>query len=386
MEIPKYIDVVNYRGKKDFFLKKNYPEFFNYLNKEYPNVSCIKEKLYLFYFNLTETPKCIVCGKKSIFFDIKRGYSEYCSNECANKSPKRIEKIKKTCLERYGVNNGAKTETSKEKMKQTCLERYGVEFIGKTEEQKKKSKQTKLERYGDENWCNPNKIKQTKLKRHGDENWCNSNKIKQTKLERHGDENYVNSEKRKQTCLEKYNCTSYTQTQEFKDKSKQTCLKKYGTDAYQKTKEFSEIIRTKLDIIQQKIYQTKKKNKTFNSSSIEKRFEAYLKENNINYKTQYKSEVYPFSCDFYFPDNDLYLEINAHWTHGGHPFDSTNKDDILLLEQWRKRNTKFYDIAINTWTVRDVLKRETAKKNNLNYLEVFETDIKKLIQVINGNT
>ena len=378
MEIPKYIDVVNYRGKKDFFLKKNYPEFFNYLNKEYPNVSCIKEKLYLFYFNLTEPPKCIVCGKKSIFFDIKRGYSEYCSNECANKSTKRIEKIKKTCLERYGVNNGAKTETSKEKMKQTCLERYGVEFIGETEEQKKKSKQTKLEKYGDENWCNPNKTKQTKLERYGDENWCNTNKIKQTKLEKYGDENYVNPEKRKQTCLEKYNCTSYTQTQEFKDKSKQTCLEKYGTDAYQKTKEFSEIIRTKLDIIQQKIYQTKKKNNTFNSSLIEKQFEAYLKENNINYKTQYKSELYPFRCDFYFPDSDLYLEINAHWTHGGHPFDSTNKDDLLLLEQWKKKNTKYFDIAINTWTVRDVLKRETAKKNNLNYIEVFTNDINEI--------
>ena len=64
-----------------------------------------------------------------------------------------------------------------------------------------------------------------------------------------------------------------------------------------------------------------------------------LKENNINYKTQYKSELYPFCCDFYFPDNDLYLEINAHWTHGYHPFDSTNKDDLLLLEQWKKKNT-----------------------------------------------
>ena len=298
MEIPKYTDIVKYRGRKEFFLKKNYPEFFNYLNKKYPEVNCIKEKLYLFYFNLTEPPKCIVCGRKSIFFDIKRGYSEYCSNECANKSNKRIEKIKKTCLERYGVNSYLKTEASKEKTKQTCLERYGV--------------------------------------------------------------------------------NSYTQSQEFKDKSKQTCLEKYGTVAYQKTKEFSEIIKSKLDIIQQKIYQTKKQNNTFNSSLIEKQFEAYLKENNINYKTQYKSKVYPFNCDFYFPDNDLYLEINAHWTHGGHPFDRTNKDDLLLLEQWKKKNTKYYDIAINTWTVRDVLKRETAKKNNLNYLEFFTNNINEI--------
>ena len=378
MEFPRYTDIIHYNGPIDYFLKKNYIEFFDYINKKYNNIANTREKLYLFYFNLIEPLKCIVCGKKSIFFGLKKGYSEYCSNECANKSPKRIEKIKKTCLERYGVNNGAKIEASKEKMKKTCLERYGAEFVCKTEEQKKKSKQTKLERYGNENWCNSNKIKQTKLERYGDENWCNSNKIKQTKLERYGDENYVNLEKRKQTCLEKYNCASYTQTQEFKDKSKQTCLEKYGTDAYQKTKEFSEIIKSKLDIIQQKIYQTKKKNNSFNTSSIEKLLEEYLKEKNINYKTQYKSEVYPFNCDFYFPDNDLYLEINAHWTHGGHPFDSTNKDDLLLLEQWKSKNTKFYDIAINTWTVRDVKKRECAKKNNLNYLEVFTNDINEI--------
>ena len=378
MEIPKYTDIVKYKGRKEFFLKKNYPEFFNYLNKKYPDVNCIKEKLYLFYFNLTEPPKCVVCGRKSIFFDIKRGYSEYCSNECANKSNKRIEKIKKTCLERYGVNNYAKTEASKEKTKQTCLEKYNCSYYTQSQEFKDKSKQTKLERYGDETWCNPNKSKQTKLERYGDENWCNTNKIKQTKLERFGNENFVNTEKTKQTCLERYGVNSYTQSQEFKDKTKQTCLERYGVDAYQKTKEFSEIIKSKLDIIQQKIYKTKKQNKTFNSSSIEKQFEAYLKENNINYKTQYKSKVYPFNCDFYFPDNDLYLEINAHWTHGGHPFDRTNKDDLLLLEQWKKKNNKYYDIAINTWTVRDVLKRETAKKNNLNYLEFFTNNINEI--------
>ena len=332
MDFPKYDYIKTYKGNIFSFLNKNYPEFLFFVNDKYRDIDNIREKLYLFYNGL-ESPKiCCVCGGKSIFFGLSKGYSDYCSQECSNRSKKRIENIKKT----------------------------------------------KSERYGDENFNNSDKIKQTKLERYGDENWCNPNKIKQTKLERYGEENFVNNDKIKQTCLEKYNCTSYTQTQEFKDKSKQTCLEKYGIDAYQKTKEFSEIIRSKLDITQQKIYQTKKQNKTFNSSSIEKQFESYLKENKINYKTQYKSEVYPFNCDFYFPDSDLYLEINAHWTHGGHPFDSTNKDDLLLLEAWKSKNTKFYDIAINTWAVRDVLKRETAKKNNLNYIEVFTNDINEI--------
>ena len=108
----------------------------------------------------------------------------------------------------------------------------------------------------------------------------------------------------------------------------------------------------------------------------------WFAENDIKYISQYRSDDYPFACDFYLPDKDLYIEINAHWTHGGHPFDSTNKDDLLLIEQWKLKNTKFYDNAIETWTVRDVLKRETAKNNKLNYLEVFTESLDKIIKKI----
>ena len=261
------------------------------------------------------------------------------------------EKRRLTCIKKYGVDNPAKCKSIQEKMKKTCMERYGTQNY------------TSSEHYKENYKIYENRKKSTCLKKYGVEVSSQSDIVK---------------EKNKQTCLERYGVNSYTQTEEFKnrhdeiqEKSKKTYLEKYGVEKYIYTNEFKE-----------KEYKTKKKNKTFNSSSIEKRFEVYLKENNINYKTQYKSEVYPFSCDFYFPDNDLYLEINAHWTHGGHPFDSTNKDDILLLEQWRKRNTKYYDIAINTWTVRDVLKRETAKKNNLNNIEVFTDDINEIVKFL----
>ena len=378
MDFPKYDYIKTYKGNIFSFLNKNYPEFLFFVNDKYRDIDNIREKLYLFYNGL-ESPKiCCVCGEKSIFFGLSKGYSDYCSQECSNRSKKRIENIKKTKSERYGDENF----NNPDKLKQTCLKKFGTESFTKTKEFKEKSKQTKSERYGDENFNNSEKIRQTCTQRYGVYNYSLTEefieKSHETKKRKYGNPKFVNTDKRKQTCLERYGVGSFTQTQEFKDKSKQTCLEKYGIDAYQKTKEFSEIIRSKLDIIQQKIYQTKKQNKTFNSSSIEKQFEAYLKENNINYKTQYKSELYPFNCDFYFPDNDLYLEINAHWTHGGHPFDSTNKDDILILEQWKSKNTKFYDIAINTWTVRDVLKRETAKKNNLNYIEVFTNDVNEI--------
>lgn len=40
---------------------------------------------------------------------------------------KRNQKLKKTCLKKYGVDNYAKTNECKEKIKKTCLKRYGVE-------------------------------------------------------------------------------------------------------------------------------------------------------------------------------------------------------------------------------------------------------------------
>lgn len=41
---------------------------------------------------------------------------------------------------------------------------------------------------------------------------------------------------------------------------------------------------------------------------------------------------------------------------------------------WREKGTKFYQNAINVWTRRDVLKRETAKRNNLNFIEFWNLD------------
>lgn len=40
-----------------------------------------------------------------------------------------------------------------------------------------------------------------------------------------------------------------------------------------------------------------------------------------------------------------------------------------------------YEKAINIWTVKDVLKRQTAKQNNLNYLEIFSIDLQKVIDI-----
>ena len=42
-----------------------------------------------------------------------------------------------------------------------------------------------------------------------------------------------------------------------------------------------------------------------------------------------------------------------------------------IIKIWKNKNTNQYDEAINVWTVRDPLKRKTAKDNGLNWIEFF---------------
>lgn len=81
---------------------------------------------------------------------------------------------------------------------------------------------------------------------------------------------------------------------------------------------------------------------------------------------------YPFHCDFYVRPLDLFIELNASWTHGGHWFDENNPLDVEIRDDWYMRAVRqkslYYAMAIDVWTDRDLLKKRTAEANHLNYL------------------
>lgn len=98
---------------------------------------------------------------------------------------------------------------------------------------------------------------------------------------------------------------------------------------------------------------------------------------------QYMSDEYPFLCDFYIPELNLYIEYQGYWSHGkSHtkifgPYDKNNEEHQKLLNTWKdkiKTENSSYIEAINTWTIRDPLKREVAKKNNLNWIEFWNIE------------
>lgn len=94
---------------------------------------------------------------------------------------------------------------------------------------------------------------------------------------------------------------------------------------------------------------------------------------------QYYSKEYPFLCDFYVQDVNLYIEYQGYWSHGKDnveilgPFDSNNIKHQELLKKWKEKaiTSKQYQSSIKTWTKSDPLKRKTAIENNLNWLEFF---------------
>lgn len=151
------------------------------------------------------------------------------------------------------------------------------------------------------------------------------------------------------------------------EKAKATWQAKYGVD---------NVMQVPDKVV--KAFETRMENGCGPTSKLEDRCYAVLcdKFGERDVSRQYRSKRYPFPCDFYIRSLDLYVEMNLSWTHGGHFYDATDSADIDKVALWRSKDTDYYRNAIYTWTVRDVLKRNAAAVNNLNYLVFWDEHLK----------
>ena len=135
------------------------------------------------------------------------------------------EKMKKTCLNRYGVTSTNKLESMKEKSKKTCLERYGTEYAIQNKEMREKIEKTNLEKYGVKiASCSKeiaNKIRTKLTTKSEEERKIIQEKIRQTNLEKYGVEYFCLTDKARNglTCISKPN------------KKFQAMLKNYNIDS-----------------------------------------------------------------------------------------------------------------------------------------------------------
>ena len=169
MEYPK-LEELNASNCTERSIEIHYHEFWKYIIENY---HCLKwtERLYWFYYNLKEYPKCHVCGKPTNFINLKNGYREFCSTKCMNsckdiqerkkqtslknwgtespmKSNKVQEKLKNSVREKYGVDNPFQMDDFNEKRKKTCLKKYGVEHHLQNPEIMSKQISTNIKKYG----------------------------------------------------------------------------------------------------------------------------------------------------------------------------------------------------------------------------------------------
>ena len=124
--------------------------------------------------SISETVYCVInqckptmcaCGQPAVFNSVVKGYRKFCSLKCPQKGQKHsqtvqqmwtdsdklqqmVENRKKTCLQKYGVENAALHPDIKEKTRQTVQARWGADTPFESEIVQQKAAQTNLQKYG----------------------------------------------------------------------------------------------------------------------------------------------------------------------------------------------------------------------------------------------
>ncbi len=320
-------------------------------------------------YTRTDEKVCIVCPIHGEFYQTPHCHVVLKQNcpQCAA-----IEAGQK----RRGENNVMRKESVKAKVRQTCLRRYGT----KTYSESVEGRQRLHDIISDSDV--QTKIKQTCLNRYGVPSWAQSDEGKYVL------HTMMSSEAVKQRVVDgyiaKYGVDHYMKTEEGRKKlqesmldvehqhnARQGLIDKYGVHA-----------AALIPGVNEKAWATKRRNGTFNTSKPEETLYGLLCDvfGCEDIVRQYFDEArYPFHCDFYIKSLNMFVELNASWTHGAHWFDETNPDDVALLAEWKRRalqkGSYYYQQAIDMWTVRDLHKRAIAEKNHLNYFVFWKQDL-----------
>lgn len=209
--------------------------------------------------------QCDFCGKiitkKMHTYNVQH-HPKYgdCCCQC------QLKKNKLVCMDKYGVDNGSKTQAAIDKIKNTCMERYGVDNGSKTTESRRKISEKIIASYQDET------VVQKRINTNRERYGCDSptqneqvrQKQKETMIQKYGVDYPKKSEeiraKEREHNRQKYGYDYYWQTEEAKTQIKNTNLKKYGVEC-----------TLQLPEIREKGLQTMIRNRTYKTSKLQER-------------------------------------------------------------------------------------------------------------------
>lgn len=285
-----------------------------------------------------------------------------------------LVKRKKTMLERYGVDNPAKSREIYEKVKKTNLEKYGNICSAQDKVIQEKIKATNLKKYGVEHFFQVDDVKE---------------KIKTTNLEIYGVDNPSKSDIIKDRIVasnRKHLGVDYPmQSREVMDKSRVTSLEKYGTEYPNQSDIVKQHIKesnlekygverpAQSDIVKHRTIETNRKRYGVdytclvfsgkykgNDSSYNRSFAKLLDDNNISCEREFLLEKYSYD----FKVGNTLIEINPTATHNTH-FNPYGKNRI----------------GVNYHRDKSTL----AKDSGYNVIHVFDwDDIDKVVQLLKG--
>ena len=270
----------------------------------------------------------------------------------------------------YGTDNPFKLDDFQEKAAQTREERYGARYTlaeGSVfaDEARKKGRETRYARERYTRVLTPDEIArrsaraaETSRLRYGVDNFnqtLSARAAQRRRAEQHG--------------------------KEWAEKARQTSIERYGVPSPNMREESRREVSRRMSSarVQQQSLATKKRNGTLATSSSEDAvYELlcdYTNQHGMTVVRQYRDEKrYPFAVDFYIPERDLFIELNGSWSHGGHWYEVDREMDQKTVQTWLRKGkkSKYYRVALETWTKRDVRKREAARQAELNYVTLWD--------------
>ena len=257
-------------------------------------------------------------------------------------------KVKKTCLERFGVENPLQSEIVKAKSKETCLKKYGVEYSLQSQIVREKSKKTMVENYGVENPSQneeiQNKKKDTIKNKFGDEGLANSiitNKRKETCLKIYGVENQFQSEiikeKIKNTMVKNYGVENPSQNEEIQNRKINTNIQNYGykhpsqnssymNELSKNSYKFKDYILPSGEIIKIQGYENYALDELFNNDILEENIITGCKNVPEIWYDDENGKKHRHYVDIFISSQNRCIEIKSTWT-------AEKKKDCIFLKQ-----------------------------------------------------
>lgn len=249
------------------------------------------------------------------------------------------EKNKKTCLEKYGVDNVFKSEEIKDKIKQTCVKKFGVEHPAQNPEVFQKMIDTNLEKYG-------------KLYHQQTEEFKKNNSKKRIDKTIEGNDNIIEYNIEGTEIIYKYKCP-HPDCQLCESKFFKSTAGHYTVRKNQGTEVCTNILPIQYD-----------KN---TGTSLEIFIRNILDRLNIGYETNNRTVLSGKELDIYIPEKKLAIECNGVYWH-------SLKEPSFHYEKWKL--CKNDDIQLITiWEDQIINKPEIIKGLIASKLGYFDTRI-----------